>query len=293
MSGAAVTTSVESLIARCLLDAAFLRDARADPARALAERNLGPEALPVLAAIDLSRVRQFAGFITKVQHNHLWESMPYTRSLMKHYGAEIEIFATFHGRHLDLRASHAPRTERLDAFGDFVDAYAAARDDVPGLRDILRHERIQMELRAQMSSMSGAVDPLTTSAPDAAGRPTRYASLVPAVLGALRVASFEHDPLAIAAAVSRGDLPDGVLSAPPNTLAYAARPAARQLRVLEIDALTAALLVQVNGRRSIRAIAARVTGRAAPAVPVSRLRPIFDAARDAGLITLQSRPGDT
>jgi hypothetical protein len=287
MTRPAAAAQVESLIARCLLDADFLRDANADPVNALAARNLTTEAAAELEALDLARVRQFAGFITKVQHNHLWELTPYTRALLKHYGIEIETFAAYHGRHLELRERGASRSEKDEAFFAFLDELAASRDDVPGLRDILRHERIVLELQRLRRG-------LQEGGPGTAGEPRseRFAACVPSVRGVLRIAAFDCDPLAIAATVSRGALDSDGVSARPVTLAYSAQSHAREPAILEVDDLTAALLGAVDGRRSVRAVVARVAGRSAPDELVARVRPILDAAIDAGVLTLSQDGSD-
>jgi hypothetical protein len=266
---------VESLIARCLLDADFLRDAGADPVKAAADRNLSPDASAYLEALDVARVRQFAGFITKVQHNHLWESTPYTRALLKHYGAEIETFATYHGRHLQLRADRASRTEKDDAFFAFLDEYAAARKELRGLRDILRHERILLELEGLRQGLAE----MPTVVPR-----TPFATRVPVVRGALRVACFDCHPLEIAATVNRGALASNGVAHWHVTLVYSAQSPTRDLVVLEVDDLTAAVLAAVDGERTIRAVTEHVAGRTATDALVSRLRPVFDAATNAGLL---------
>jgi hypothetical protein len=280
MTAVSTHAGVEALVARCLLDPEFLRDAAVDGGAALTDRNLPPELLHDLAQLDLERVRQFAGFITKVQNNHLWKPFPFTRALMKYYGIEIETFAEFRGEHLALRATGASRDARIAAFADFLDERLGTRGGLPGLRDILRHERIGLEL--------------TTAAAPADSRfarehngPAGYAALVPAIRGVLRVATFTCNPIEIAATISRGEPGAVELEAGPVCLAYVGGPEAQQLRVLEIDELTAALLVRVDGRCSVGAIATSVAGETQSAQLVARVRPIFDAAQDAGIIALR------
>ena len=272
-----MTAHVESLIARCLVDADFLRDAGADPAKAAANRNLPPDASADLEALDVARVRQFAGFITKVQHNHLWESTPYTRALLKHCGAEIETFASYHGRHLQLRAQHASRVEKDDAFFAFLDEYAASRNELRGLRDILRHERILLELERLRPGLA-ETPPVATRTP--------FATRVPVVRGALLVACFDCHPLEIAATISRGALASDGIAQRRVTLAYSAQSPTRHLVILEVDDLTAVVLTAIDGERSVRAVTEHVTGGTATDALVSRLRPVFDAATSAGLLNL-------
>jgi len=271
MTTAAADAGVESLVARCLLEPEFLRAVAAGE-----EAGLSAQQRRDLAELDLERVGQFAGFITKVQNNHLWEPLPFTRALMKHYGIEIETFAAFRARHLVLRAARASRDEKVAAFIEFLDERLAAADGLPGLRDILRHERLRMELATAGRAAARHVD---------APRPPGFGALVPAARGVLRVASFAYDPLAIAATISRGALGAEELAAGPVCLAYVA--GAEGLRVLEVDELTAALLAHADGRRRVGEIVAIVAGEPVSEQLVARARPIFDAAEDAGVIVLR------
>lgn len=279
MTVAGAHANGESLVARCLLDPEFLRDAISDAATALAYRDLPPDLLLDLAELDLERVAQFAGFITKVQNNHLWEPLPFTRALMKHYRIEIDTFAAFQGRHLVLRASSASRATRIAAFAEFLDERLAARGWPPGLRDMLRHERLQLEL-ATVERDDGA------TAADMPVAPGERHALVPVARKVMRVASFAYNPLEVAGIISRGELADAELTAAPVCLAYYAQPGSQQLRVLEIDELTAALLARVDGRAGIGEIAASVAGEAPSAQLAAHVRPIFDALSDAGIIVL-------
>lgn len=271
---------VESLVARCLLDPEFLRDATSNAAAALADRDLPPELLTELAELDLERVRQFAGFVTKVQNNHLWDPLPFTRALIKHYRIEIETFAAFHGRHVALRASCATRATRIAAFVEFLDERLAACGGHAGLRDMLRHERLRLEL-ATVDHDAGAQ---ATHAPVSPGE---HPALVPVARSVIRVASFVYNPLEVAGIISRGELGYAELTASPVCLAYYAQPMSQKLRVIEIDELTAALLVRVDGHTAIGEIAASVAGEAPSRQLVAHVRPIFEALSDAGLIALR------
>jgi hypothetical protein len=273
---------VDSILARCMLDAEFLAAVSADPERALEGYDLDERSRSDFTRLDFGRVRQFAGFITKVQHNHLWESIPFTRALLKHYGLEIAAFSAYHGTHLRLRAEGASRQEKSDAFFDFLDRYASetARR---GLRDILRHERLELELRQAGAPLEGS-EPAACLDARPAG-PFRLA--VPAVRGVLRLGRFEFSPLAVASSLVDGTFREELLERRPHCLAYWVEPGSGTLRILEVDELTGALLEEVDGRRSVRTVVRRALRKVAAAAGVAELRPIFEAAADRGLLRLR------
>jgi hypothetical protein len=272
---------VESVVARCLLDADFLQRARSDPAGTLAAYELDERARADFHALDFTRVGNFAGFITKVQHNYLWESMPYTRALLKHYAIEIEVFAAYHETHLALRKRGATRREKIGAFLEFLDAYITS--GYPGLRDVLRHERLQWEIES--SQPSAAV----TAPRPASGLP---GELVPRIRGSLRVGWFELSPLEIVAQMSAGRFDPGQLSLDPGPLVYWVDPAAEQLRIMRADSLTAALLSGIDGHSPVGAIVSRVAGRRADAAALARVQPVLDHAVQLGLLTLVAKDGE-
>jgi hypothetical protein len=279
MSSAGATAAVESVLARCLLDADFLGAVSSDPAAALAGYDLDERTRGDLEALDFSKVRKFAGFITKVQHNYLWDPMPFTRALLKHHGVEIELFAAYHARHLELREEGASRPAKISSFLEFAQAFVTERD-YPGLREILLHERIRWELESL---------PPTGTVPDARVDPGPLGKLVPHARGRVRVARFELSPLAIEQQLASGRFEPSELSAGKRDLAYWSDPGSEQLRILEIDELTAALVSEVDGKRSVRAVVARVAGRAADDETAERVRPVFEGLADAGLLALVAR----
>lgn len=274
------TLSVETVVARCLLDAEFLHAMRADPVAALAPYELDEAARRDLHRLDVDRVGQFAGFITKVQHNYLWQQVPYTRALMKFHRIEIELFSAYHARHLELRAARATRSEKIAAFLDFV-AEQAAPGRWRGLADVVRHERLQWEIEE-------AGPPAEVAAAGAAAEPT--GDLVPVARGHLRVGRFELSPLEIVAQIASGAPAPETLVARPHCLVYWAPAPAGEVRVMEADDLTAALLGAVDGRLRVRDVVSRVAGEAVGAGTVRRVLPIFERAAADGLLALRE-PG--
>lgn len=283
---AATHAPVDSIIARCLLDAEFLARLASDPGAALAAYDLDEHARRDFESLDVGSVRSFAGFVTKVQHNDLWEWFPGTRSLLKSYGIEIETFAAYHPHHLRLRARRAPRDEKIAAFLDFLEARLAAAPPARyrGLRDLLVHERLQWEVRQEVAAAGvGMVEN------GSGGRGGRFDRLVPTVRGALRVGVFEISPFAIVTQLAASRFDPSELEVRPHCLVYWADPEAGELRVLEVDDLTAALVEEVDGCRSVGAVVRRATRRLGLEALPSRFRPVFEAAAARGLIELRRR----
>jgi hypothetical protein len=275
----------DSIIARCLLDPEFLSRVSSDPATALAAYPLDERTRRDFEAFDFGSVRSFAGFITKVQHNDLWESIPGTRSVLKYYGVEIETFAAYHPHHLRLRARRITRDEKVAAFLDFLEARLAREPSrrYPGLRDILVHERLQWEIR---TALTAGVDGVGEASD---GRGGRFERLVPVIRGALRVGSFEISPSAIASQLAAGRFEPSELRARRHCLAYWGDPEARELHVLEVDELTAVLLAEVDGCRSAGAVVRRVARRLGVDAVSSRFQPVFESAAAHGLLELRRR----
>lgn len=278
------TAGVESVVARCLLDAGFLAEMMTDPMGALSGYDLDEQARSDFDALDFSRVRNFAGFITKVQHNYLWRTTPYTRALLKLYGIEVAVFAAYHARHLELRGRQASGQERVGHFTDFLRAYAS--DAVyPGLRDIALHERICWELEnAEFDRLPhhGCDRPQT----DLPEQPPEPVQLVPQVRGPLRVASFAFDPLEAIERLTGASFDPCNLPRSPAPLAYWAEAETRQLKIMQTDALTAAILAAVDGHTSIEGIAGGLNDQLAAPDAVRRILPILQAAADRGLLQL-------
>ena len=104
----------------------------------------------------------------------------------------------------------------------------------------------------------------------------------------MRIARFELSPFEIVDQLSNGRFDPTSLSAWSGTLAYWADPASERMRILEVDDLTAALVSEADGRRSVRGVVSRVGGRPADDELVDRVRPVFEGAVDVGLLALEA-----
>jgi hypothetical protein len=216
----------ESLIARCLVDPGYLAGLMASGSA------------PVLVdgeALDLRRVRLFGGLITKVQHNDLWEDFPYTRAALKLLGVELEFFATYRDDFLRLRSSKPDKTTRVRSFLDTLESWLMQHwsTSAAAALDICRHERALWQTRHSLDDLAEA----QTQAP------VRKRKLGPA--GVLTVVCFDHDPTEIMAAIRRAE-PLDQLHARPFFVCYCGDPRAKQIRVVEVDGLTAIVLDRIG-----------------------------------------------
>jgi len=264
------TGTVNTLIARCMVDPEFLALLSSDRDAALRGYDLNDRTRSDFAALDIRRVIGLAAVITKVQNNGLWQWIPNTRALTVRYGLEQELFAAFHREHQALRAGPRTRDEQTRRFFDFL-GHALEEwipEETPALRDVFQHERLLWELRTIVAC---GTDTLVC------------ASGAPAPNGGLRVGFFSSSPHETIAAIrAERFIPANVRSAP-QWLVYHADIAAQTVRTLEVDEVTGRVLALADGTRSIAAIA-RECG-----IDRRRVKRLIDAAVDAGLLTIPVR----
>ena len=280
---------VEAIVARCLVEPAFLDAVRADPAGALAAYDLGDADRAAFQVADFGRLRQFSGFIGKVQHNFLWESFPATRRLLRRHGMELEVFARYRGFQLAPETRSAGQNEKIRRFLSFLENHLADSGRYPSLRAVLRHERAIWEIRQAVTAPAPRRAGLGLAA--LASLPWReFSRLIPGVNGALRIEAFDCDPVALTARVLE-DCPEHRLRRRPRLLVYWADRSSDRLRTLTVEKLAALLLSQVDGHRRAGSIVAAIRRQGLAEVPPSAFRPFFeDAARD-GLISLAAKDG--
>jgi hypothetical protein len=111
--------------------------------------------------------------------------------------------------------------------------------------------------------------------------------LVPHVPKAFRIRSFMTDPVAIAERVRSGTF-DGTLDrASTKTLLYWPDSTGEAVHLHDVDALAANLLLESNGRRSIRTVVERIRRKGLREVPPSALRSLFEDASSRGILSLR------
>ena len=279
--------AIEEIVARCLVDPAFLDSVRADPDSALAAYPLDAQARAAFRTADLARLRQFSGFIGKIQHNFLWDSFPATRQLLRRHGIEHEVFA--HYRRLQLapgsRAAALPEKVRL--FLSFLEGYLVEGGRHPSLQAVMRHERAVWEVRQAAATRPQAR--ASVREVSFAGLPwRRFARLVPVINGPLRIEAFDRDPVALTARVLEGRAETRARRGA-RLLVYWADPATQQLRTLAVESLPALMLSLVDGARSVGAVVAATRRRTLADAPPSAFRPFFEDSARTGLLCLMAK----
>lgn len=198
--------------------------------------------------VDWDTVSKFAGFITSVRHNFLWELLPLTRRFLHQAQLEIDVFADWADRHLELRLARSSRKEQIEAFVSFLSTYCA-RHDLAWLKYVLLHEHGLWRLRE-------------ASADERHGGVAASLQGIPHINGCLTIMALPAPPAELIrraeATLSEKDL--GEDSSELRWFVYARRPLSDEIRISEADVVHATLLSTIDGRRSAEVIAEAVIG---------------------------------
>jgi hypothetical protein len=266
------------MIARCLTEPRYLES--------LIVKQRDPAIL-----LELRRMRLFGAFISKVQHNHLWDNFPATRKLMQQFGIEFDLFLAYRMENLNHRPHRIHRDAKITRFVRFLDRTLTRSRyrRFSLLADVFRHERNIWELSSEKCSSVSASENKegnTSLHRDLAAMnwPT-FRELIPSFRGHFRLEQFGHDPLRTIATLraTTSSLNRGRRSS--FTLGYWKLTDSHP-SVLKLDAYQGAILSKINGTRRIREIIGRVrTGVLRKAAPL-QFRGFFEQAKAAGLISL-------
>ena len=238
-------SAVMSVITRCLLEPAYCDLVeREDPA-------LPKRLRAALAGLDFDRLHAFGGFISKVQHNYLWEDLPKTRTMLQLYGLELDAFAKYRYVFPPIVKGPRDRQEKLARVCAFLSDYLSQLDlkSYPGLADMFRHEQIESELRVVQYPHPVIVSDLCSTHEIAFDRICLRLS------DDARVARFTFDPVEVATNVEHGiRLP---LHKRPCFRCYFADRSSGELKILDVPRSIWSVLSRLDGTRSIRRVLAR------------------------------------
>ncbi len=191
--------SMETLIARCLTDPAFLESVVQRPELVLSKTG---EAIRVSALrLDFRKIQQFSGFISKIQHNYLWEHFPVTRRLLWKSGLEHEVFAAYRAIQLSEPLPGGDRSARILRVCDFLKAFAKT-SALDLLLCVLTHERCLWELRSYKGNLEQQQKPSSLEIEGWKSFERRIPLLCPHV----RFSTFDCDPLEALELASSGEL---------------------------------------------------------------------------------------
>ncbi|HEY7335216.1 MAG TPA: hypothetical protein VH639_10050 [Bryobacteraceae bacterium] len=251
-------------MARCLMEPSYLESLRAAP-----ENPLDPR--------SLERLRLFGGFITKIQHNDLWEQFPATRRLLHDCGLELPFFADYRAEILSVGRPKLPPREKARDFAEFLAKWLVSRSKQSHARllDVLRHERQLFELSFEVGRNSDT--PLVTQYGSLDWK--SFLRLIPVFPYPFRMAAFDRDPTVLAVAPTESR----TRRAGPVVLGYSKMPDGSR-RVLTLDRIGAAILAAVNGRRQVRAAIARARACGLGAALPRQFRDFFEQAAQAEII---------
>lgn len=278
--------AVEEILARCLTEPVFLQSLIENREAALRGYRLDPRTREEIEHTDFQRLRQFSGFIGKVQHNFLWDFFPATRRLLRHYNIELEVFTGYRPTQLTGDPRNRRQADKIRRFLAYLADYAAAHPQYAALASVARYEQIAWELGERAGSQAVVAG---IALRDAAGLPwARFLRLVPTLSGPLHIEAFDCDPSRVAASVIGGTFSPPHASAT-RLFAFLLDANAKTLRTFEIERLPALLLAAIDGKRRIASIIRTARRRALSAVPPRAFRALFEEAAEAGFIKFVER----
>jgi hypothetical protein len=239
----------QTLVAKCLTDPAFVSTTLGLSHRASDElHNVSDidadteqrEAIAILGAATLERLRLFQGLITKVKHNPLRAIIPYTFRFLVAIRCEIAFFASYSIPYVDARTM-GPLT--VDKQLDLLDQHFSLFFDSQPLDirraacEVLRHELCVRRVR------------IASEAND-----RRYRTASVRWRGSFETQSFETDVLSICANLNKGQFTPPI-DAGVRRLAYWRTSGATAVSVCEIDEVTSLIFSLVDGLRTVENIA--------------------------------------
>jgi hypothetical protein len=279
------TATVNSIIARCILDPPFLDALTSNTEAALEGYDLDEQEQRGFLSLDLTRIRYLAGFITKIQNHDVIAELAQTHTLLRHYDLELPVFSAYRETHQRMRPAAPAKREKVRAFVAFLKAYLASlpADSAPGLEDILNHEWLMWE-----ASESARTRPPGTAAGSNDATPQQRPlddldDLVPRMNGVFRAGAFEHDPLEIADHIAKSAFDSGRLRKDAGILGYWGKPGSESVRLFRLDYGVLTVLQEVTGNRSIGEIIRRITTAAKSEISPEEVRSFFVTAFKSGL----------
>lgn len=270
---------VMAMIARALTDAQFLERLK---------REGGD-----LRQSEIRRLSLFAGFITRVQHNYLWESFPWVIRVLRHYRRDLALFERYVPIAQRLRAAQAGQTAKIQAFLDFVAAESLRVPRAyPGLMDVLRHERAIWMLRL---GARGTEDGVTQIAQDWASVDAhQLGRLTPVLSCRVVVSRFRYDALDLIDRLSSGIPPKSALTAGirarQRLLMYWLAADEGVVQRAEVDAVTAAIVLGINGKRRMRSVLERRYHPNSAPISLHAARPRLSVLASHGLLRFHRFP---
>jgi hypothetical protein len=246
--------ALNTIVARCIVDAMFAAALFENDASALTVYQLNDKERSELTPALIQKIRSFAGFICKVQHNDLWDSFPFTRALLRLYRLEHEVFGEYAAYRQAMGAPPKSRAARRLAFIDFlISQLGEGRTAAyPGVIDAALHERILEEFRAAVHDNATALARTRVHDGDLCER-------VPQIRGLVRIGYFSTDPVAVTEALKLGRFDVDAVRYCNGWRCYWLEPDHREVRLVDVDPGVAMLLAMVDGRLTTDEVVAQAS----------------------------------
>jgi hypothetical protein len=275
-------SQVNGLLSKCLLVPDFLELLDSSPREALKGLPTDGGVYDDFIALDKERLRRFSGFIAKVQHNHLWEWFPLTRRMLRFLGFESQVFTSYAATHQELRRQPGlKQAAKAETFLDFLQDFLTRQGSTGArLLDLTVHERALWMMSRRLTVMGEAATPPSAPHP---GTGRLLGTHIPAVQGAVCLRQFAYHPVKLAEAATKVSRFQRVRTAP-TIILYWAVASRDDVRVLEVDSVTAVVLAEIDGSRTVRAIRDRIRRRYPGLISASLLRQAVAALDETGLL---------
>jgi len=277
------TATVNSIIARCIVEPPFLAALASNPKETLDRYDLDEQARHDFLSLDLTRIQYLAGFITKIQNHDVVAELPQTHILLRHYDLELPVFRAYHETHQRLRRTNPGKNEKLRVFVPFLKGYldSLPAGSAPGLADILNHEWLLWEVRESVARQRSAGEESTTVPVPASG--AGLDESIPRLNGVFRVGLFEYIPLEIAAEIASSTFDACRLTKDACIWGYWADPGTASLRLFQLESGVLMVLDQITGNRSISEIIRRLEATSKMEITPEEIRAFFLTAFQNGL----------
>src|SRR5262245_21728495 len=279
---------IQSILARFLMDPAFIESVRANPQEALSEYRLNPSLCTQIGNADLDRIRRFSGFICKVQHNHLWDWFSGTRAMLNYYGIELDVFTRYRPIQLLRKTRMSDANGRIRRFLEFLREHAT-KQNFPGLLQVLEHEWAIWEVQAAAAARNAARSKVRRA--NVSSHSSKFRNLYVSLKGVLAIRSFNFDPAIVVNRVRSGEFDGSLPDHRECTFVYLGDAEAGTLRILEIAPLAAIIISEVDGRRRVGSVIDATRRRGLATLPARAFHECFKNLVCNGLIDLQDQNG--
>lgn len=270
---------IQSLVARCLMDPEFLMatiehaKAKCDTSRTLDSENRIPDeciAAQLIGLDELERLILFSAFIIKVKHNNLRRTVPLTFQLLAYLNLELDFFARFSAKYLSARVSGPLSTKsHLSLFESYLLNYVKllSLDESTLIKSIFIHELTLWQL--SQGRDAGGFCP--------SGNGVRWE-------GWLRLKRYSIDVLSICNKIKLRDFTSYNYNLGASQVLAYWQPSERTPgSVFIIDELTALILSQLDGQRSVQDIASSLARKGFSGLSIGDLAVFFEEGTLKGL----------